>query len=209
MMLSPKCSFLIWNFLVILSTLSPSSASFIDRRKPLHLQEVFSRPSPVKTPPQPFLKKAHFSKYLDAAPNPIGLLLTTAGGKEEEVIHLWLPLGERVNTRVSDPIMYHLPGLPDLLMPLVGDSPFLPLHPLSARTTTMIADAPERASTEYFDAIKCKVYPAFNAVGQISDLSRKPPKEFAALSLSRADGLVHMADEFGVGEGEVEAYECS
>jgi len=44
-------------------------------------------------------QKLHTSQFLDASPNSIGVLLTTAGGEEEEVLHLWLPIGERVYTR--------------------------------------------------------------------------------------------------------------
>ena len=44
-------------------------------------------------------QKQHPSQFLDAQPNSIGVLLTTAGGEEEEVLHLWLPIGERVYTR--------------------------------------------------------------------------------------------------------------
>ena len=44
-------------------------------------------------------QKQHPSQFLDARPNSIGVLLTTAGGEEEEVLHLWLPIGERVYSR--------------------------------------------------------------------------------------------------------------
>lgn len=76
----------------------------------------------------------------------------------------------------------------------------------------MIASTPERASTEYLDAIECSVYPVFEGSVQISDLSRKAPEKSAAIIFSRADGLIHLWNEFGVGGPggwEVEAYECS
>lgn len=53
----------------------------------------------LKLPARPVYPSAHAVKYLDATPNTVGLLLTTSGGLEEEVVHLWLPLGQRVNTR--------------------------------------------------------------------------------------------------------------
>jgi hypothetical protein len=46
-------------------------------------------------------QRLHTSQFLDARPNSIGILLTTAGGEEEEVLHLWLPIGERVYTRMQ------------------------------------------------------------------------------------------------------------
>ena len=48
-------------------------------------------------------QRMHTSQFLDARPNSIGVLLTTAGGEEEEILHLWLPIGERVYTRTSTP----------------------------------------------------------------------------------------------------------
>lgn len=39
--------------------------------------------------------------HLDAAPNSVGVLFTTSD--DEEVLHIWLPLGERVYTRKHCP----------------------------------------------------------------------------------------------------------
>lgn len=39
----------------------------------------------------------HSSAHFDAAPNSVGLLLTSTGA--QEVVHVWLPLGTRVETR--------------------------------------------------------------------------------------------------------------
>ena len=92
---------------------------------------------------------------------------------------------------------------------IVGDTPVLPLHPLTARITTMIASTPERASLEYLDEIECRLFPAFDTPMQISDFSREPPEEYAAVRFSKSDRLVNLADEFGPAGWEVEAYECS
>ena len=43
----------------------------------------------------------HHSSNFDAAPNSAGLLLTSAG--KQKVMHVWLPLGKRVETRKSAP----------------------------------------------------------------------------------------------------------
>ena len=44
-------------------------------------------------------QRIHSSPFLDAKPNSIGILFTTPGGEEEEVLHLWLSIGERIYTR--------------------------------------------------------------------------------------------------------------
>ena len=41
----------------------------------------------------------HHTTSFDAAPNSVGLLLTSAG--KQRVMHVWLPLGKRLETRES------------------------------------------------------------------------------------------------------------
>ena len=41
----------------------------------------------------------HHTTSFDAAPNSVGLLLTSAG--KQKVMHVWLPLGKRIETRKS------------------------------------------------------------------------------------------------------------
>jgi hypothetical protein len=43
----------------------------------------------------------HHTTSFDAAPNSVGLLLTSAG--KQQVMHVWLPLGKRIETRKSAP----------------------------------------------------------------------------------------------------------
>jgi len=43
----------------------------------------------------------HHTSNFDAAPNSVGLLLTSAG--KQKVMHVWLPLGKRIETRKSAP----------------------------------------------------------------------------------------------------------
>jgi hypothetical protein len=47
----------------------------------------------------------HHTTSFDAAPNSVGLLLTSAG--KQKVMHVWLPLGKRIETRKSAP---HISG---------------------------------------------------------------------------------------------------
>lgn len=59
-------------------------------------QRVPDNHAPERTSnPRPFHHNSHF----DAAPNSVGLLLTSAG--EQKVTHVWLPLGKRIETRKS------------------------------------------------------------------------------------------------------------
>ncbi|KAI7236051.1 asparaginyl-tRNA synthetase [Hortaea werneckii] len=121
------------------------------------------------------------SGYLDAAPNTVGLLLTSAASDGAE--HLWLPLGRKIYTR---------------------DDPDLPLHPLTARITTMIRSTPEQASLEALELVVCEIYPTYNRTNQeTGDLSE-------VLSVSKQDGMVGLAEVAGVRPWrEVEAYKCS
>ena len=43
------------------------------------------------------LRPIHHISSFDAAPNSVGLLLTGAG--KQKVMHVWLPLGKRIETR--------------------------------------------------------------------------------------------------------------
>ena len=46
-------------------------------------------------------QQLHHTSSFDAAPNSVGLLLTSAG--KQRVMHVWLPLGKRIETRKSAP----------------------------------------------------------------------------------------------------------
>jgi hypothetical protein len=60
-------------------------------------QRVLQHQAPEKllSHPQPI----HHTTSFDAAPNSVGLLLTSAG--KQKVMHVWLPLGKRIQTRES------------------------------------------------------------------------------------------------------------
>ncbi|KAI7374247.1 hypothetical protein KC336_g20257 [Hortaea werneckii] len=121
------------------------------------------------------------SGYLDAAPNTVGLLLTSAAS--DGVEHLWFPLGRKIYTR---------------------DDPNLQLHPLTARITTMIRSTPEQASPEALELVVCEIYPAYNRTEEDEggDLSE-------AISVAKRDGMVRLAEVAGVRPWrEVEAYKC-
>jgi hypothetical protein len=60
-------------------------------------------------------QRLHSSPYFDPKPNSIGILFTTPGGEEEEVMHLWLPIGERIYARrYSQPEHFYLHALMQL-----------------------------------------------------------------------------------------------
>ena len=52
----------------------------------------------------------HHTSSFDAAPNSVGLLLTSAG--KQRVMHVWLPLGKRIETRESTSTSRILCSLP-------------------------------------------------------------------------------------------------
>lgn len=156
----------------------------------------------------------HHTSSFDAAPNSVGLLLTSAG--KQKVMHVWLPLGKRIETRESastSPILW------SLLMPSVtGDSINLPSHPISARITTLIRSSPEFATPERLDEIECAVHLHVNETSAADSRweakfgRRKTPKKHATETVlfRRGDGLVRLADvesEFWLNGAEVEAYE--
>ncbi|KAK0334792.1 hypothetical protein LTS16_019574 [Friedmanniomyces endolithicus] len=141
-------------------------------------------------PHHPHQPGRHSSGHLDAAPNSVGLLLTTANHNDDdaaEVLHVWLPLGRRVYTR---------------------DDPYLPLHPVTSRVTTMIRSTPRIATPEHLENILCRIYPHYNLTAEEVDGSRVV-EGHGPLEVRRRDGLVHLADLGGRPWREVEAYECS
>ncbi|TKA60629.1 hypothetical protein B0A55_10588 [Friedmanniomyces simplex] len=140
-------------------------------------------------PSRPHQPSRH-SSHLDAAPNSVGMLFTTANHNDDDasdVLHVWLPLGKRVFTR---------------------DEPYLPLHPVTARITTMIRSTPRIATPEHLEKILCRIYPRYNLTAEEleGDLGDEGP---LALEVRRRDGLVHLAGLSKRVWREVEAYECS
>ncbi|KAK0256840.1 hypothetical protein LTS09_008146 [Friedmanniomyces endolithicus] len=95
-------------------------------------------------PHHPHQPGRHSSGHLDAAPNSVGLLLTTANHNDDdaaEVLHVWLPLGRRVYT-------------------------------LTSRITTMIRSTPRIATPEHLENILCRIYPHYNLTAEELDGSR-------------------------------------
>jgi hypothetical protein len=60
-------------------------------------QRVLQHHAPERMSSDP--QAIHHTSNFDAAPNSVGLLLTSAG--KQEVKHVWLPLGKRIETRKS------------------------------------------------------------------------------------------------------------
>nr|OQO15916.1 hypothetical protein B0A51_16361 [Rachicladosporium sp. CCFEE 5018] len=158
------------------------------------LQKTFIRPGAVEG-------TAHPLSNFDAAPNSVGLLFTTSN--EDDLTHVWLPLGRRIYTR---------------------DDPRLPLHPQSARITTLIRSSPELATPEHLAKIRCTIIPVVNETtlaertwdarfGRVrASRQEERAKAKEGLRFGREDGLVRLAEAgsaFWLGGGEVEAYECA
>jgi hypothetical protein len=59
-------------------------------------QRVLQNPAPERPMSNRRLSHHHTSHF-DAAPDSVGLLLTSAG--EQKVTHVWLPLGRRIEIR--------------------------------------------------------------------------------------------------------------
>lgn len=78
----------------------------------------------------------------------------------------------------------------------LGDSPLLPLHPLSARITTLITSTPEPAAPQQIEKIECCLYGASSGSDAEEDSSK--------LRFSWKDNLVHFAPP----GKEIESYEC-
>lgn len=91
---------LLLHFLASL-TITTTAASPIDPFAPQAeegLQRILREADNPHQRPGPPQKSNH---HFDAAPNSVGLLLTTASGTKgaQEVVHVWLPLGRRVEIR--------------------------------------------------------------------------------------------------------------
>lgn len=181
-----------------------------DRRQQQRLLDP-SYPSPPTTnfhDPHTHSPASAFSNstHLEAQPNTVGILFTTDG--DEEIAHVWLPLGKRIYTRKS---LATLPRAwrfrPDVE---TGDFPILPLHPLSARLTSVLADSPGRSSKEILRSVVCSVHPVVDKRNSDAALPYEEDDRIAAFT--RGDGSVR----FGAAQNpwyldgrEVDAYECS
>ena len=99
--------------LIIVFLATFANAGPIFERRHIQQQEVLKTDGLIM--PSKQQTKMHSSSFLDAVPNSIGILISTPGGEEEELLHLWLPIGERVYTR-----------------------PLLPSTPISSTTDTIM-----------------------------------------------------------------------
>ncbi|KAK5721586.1 hypothetical protein LTR15_006175 [Elasticomyces elasticus] len=157
------------------------------QQQPLELRPMH-RPSSMQRPHQSYEPDPPSShSHLDAAPNSVGMIFTTTGNSDEDdVLHVWLPLGKRLETR---------------------DFAFLPLHPVTARITTMIHSTPQIANREHLEEIVCLLYPRYNQTADASD--RGTMDDPLAIEIRRRDDLVHLPHLSERPWKEIEAYECS
>jgi hypothetical protein len=91
-----------------------------------------------------------------------------------------------------------------MLIGMTDESPILPVQPLTARITSLVAPTAEHATTDALDAITCRVYP--RSAGD------EPANVDFGVEFSREDELVKLAAPGGLVAGlegwEVESYEC-
>ncbi|KAI4729963.1 hypothetical protein E4T49_02321 [Aureobasidium sp. EXF-10728] len=148
---------------------------------PLHL--------PVSITQQPLLSSGRYraaqpsTQHLERVSRSAELLLTTSD--DDEMVHIWLPLGKRVYTR---------------------DYPVLPLHPASARIINVL-DSSTRTSVrrnKQQQQITC-------VIKAVADRSRHPGQTELDVTFQEGDGGVRL-DEGGsplcLERREVESYEC-
>lgn len=155
----------------------------------LPLTSLYQRPRPQK------------GWHLDPSPDSVGLLF--GAPYDDDATHVWLPLDRRVYPSVCLPLSF--PALAACTAIIPGECLQLPLYPLTARITTMMASTPERASVDLLAGVRCTVFPrvAYAAESVDGDVE---------VSFSKSDGLVRLADDGGpfcLHGAEVEAYECS
>jgi hypothetical protein len=99
-----------FTFILLLTTATAAGPAF--ERDYAQQQQILKSESLIMPSKQ---QRLHSSPYLDAKPTSIGILFTTPGGEEEEVMHLWLPIGERIYTRrYSQPEHIYLHSLTQL-----------------------------------------------------------------------------------------------
>lgn len=104
------------------------------------------------------------------------------------------------------PCVHRPPSCSAFLEPadyLSGDAPALPLHPVTARITTMIRSTPQKAAPEVLDRVVCDIHPKYNRT-----MDNQNP-EAMSISISRNDGLVRLEDADVKAWREIEWYECS
>ncbi|KAF1351906.1 hypothetical protein BDV97DRAFT_367724 [Delphinella strobiligena] len=122
----------------------------------------------------------------EGRPRSVEMLFTSED--DEEVVHIWLPLGKRMHTR---------------------DHPILPLHPQTALITRVLTHPNEDATNErILEQTACVIHPVEKS---ILGLARKWLKRDTATGFRRRDGAVKFEDAdnpwFLAGK-EVESYDC-
>lgn len=204
----PAVSALLTAFIVVLTSASPIWSTEQPRAHTLKApqslsdarQVLLAAPEVSIPPPQRVLEPQSPIYRFDAQENSVGVLLTDQG---VDVMHFWLPLGRRVYTRMSarKPLL----GMSADLM--VGDAPALPVHPFTARLTTLINTSPRHAAPEKLDQIQCEVW-----THSLQSTRRGRRIEQRSFSFAKRDGLVRFADEespFWLKGQEVESYVCA
>lgn len=196
--------------LLLLCSLLVSTTSALPRpqQQPLVdelVHDLKSEQKPLGIPhDRPANHHSDSNSRFDARQNSVGVLFTTSES-EESVIHFWLPIGKKVFTRKILPVRV-LDAFTAYLG--AGDSPLLPLHPTTARITSLINTTPSLAQPEQLDRIQCEIWTATNRTAGRGD---GVPEKWK-ISFTRRDELVKLASvdhgRFWLGGKEVESYEC-
>ncbi|KAK4956997.1 hypothetical protein LTR66_013284 [Elasticomyces elasticus] len=134
---------------------------------------------------------AHISQHLDPRPNTVGLALTTAG--TNGVIHVWVPIGQRISPR---------------------DWPVLPSHPSTARIISLIINATPADTQELLQRVVCVVHPTKKLTHRKLHQTRKECSDLnggLAVSFQKSDRTVDFTNQSGrwwIANAEVDSYEC-
>ncbi|KAL2356118.1 hypothetical protein BJ546DRAFT_969950 [Cryomyces antarcticus] len=131
------------------------------------------------------------SQYLDATTNTIGIEFTTAG--DHELRRVWLPLGKRISPR---------------------DVAALPVHPATARITTVTTSGEHSTLEQQTNRVLCLVHPLPSPEERSTQAhdGRSIDRNTAlSVRMRRAHGLVNFeegASRWFLAGREVESYEC-
>ncbi|THX99231.1 hypothetical protein D6D03_07339 [Aureobasidium pullulans] len=156
---------------------------------PLHLP-AFQYQRPLKSVDLPHTAQ-HSTKHLDRVPRSAELLLTASD--DDEMVHVWLPLGNRIYTR---------------------DYPVLPLHPTSARISNVLGVSTEVTARRKQQQVTCIISAGSDSSERgfvARDRGAKLWKMGVTVSFQEGDGVVKFVGPKAMWhlEGrEVKSYEC-
>ncbi|THY51268.1 hypothetical protein D6C98_05701 [Aureobasidium pullulans] len=156
---------------------------------PLHLP-AFEYQRPLKSVDLPHTAQ-HSTKHLDRVPRSAELLFTASD--DDEIVHVWLPLGKRIYTR---------------------DYPVLPLHPTSARISNVLGVSTEVTARHKQQQVTCIISAGNDSSERrfvARDRGAKLEKMGVTVSFQEGDGVVRFDGPKSIWHlerREVKSYEC-